>query len=95
MNPTFHIDVAIIGGGIAGLWLLAQLRERGYGALLIESNQLGSGQTLCAQGIIHGGTKYRLRGTAGPTQVDGARIALQHNLGLGGACVVTLYGRNA
>ncbi len=24
-------------------------------------------------------------------QVDGARVALQHNLGLGGACVVTLY----
>lgn len=67
MNRTFHIDVAIIGGGIAGLWLLAQLRERGYGALLIESNQLGSGQTLCAQGIIHGGTKYRLRGAADPT----------------------------
>lgn len=67
MNSTLNIDVAIIGGGIAGLWLLARLRERGYGALLIESNQLGSGQTLCAQGIIHGGTKYRLRGSAGPT----------------------------
>jgi hypothetical protein len=23
--------------------------------------------------------------------VEGARLALQHNLGLGGACVVTLY----
>ena len=33
----------------------------------------------------------QLRGTAGPTQVAGARTALQHNLGLGGACVVTLY----
>ena len=67
MNPTFNIDVAIIGGGIAGLWLLAQLRERGYGALLIESDRLGAGQTLCAQGIIHGGAKYGLRGYAGPT----------------------------
>ena len=27
------------------------------------------------------------------TQVDGARLGLQHNLGLGGACVVTLYER--
>lgn len=35
----------------------------------------------------------QLRGTADKRQVDGARIALQHNLGLGGACVVTLYGR--
>lgn len=67
MNPTFNIDIAIIGGGIAGLWLLARLRKRGYGALLIESEQLGAGQTLCAQGVIHGGAKYGLRGYAGPT----------------------------
>ncbi|MFV3126686.1 lipid-transfer protein [Niveispirillum sp. KHB5.9] len=35
----------------------------------------------------------QLRGSAGGTQVDGARLALQHNMGMGGACVVTLYGR--
>jgi len=34
---------------------------------------------------------WQLRGTAGDRQVEGASIALQHNLGLGGACVVTLY----
>ena len=34
---------------------------------------------------------HQLRGSAEQRQVDGARIALQHNLGLGGACVVTLY----
>lgn len=33
----------------------------------------------------------QLRGTAGQRQVPGARIALQHNLGLGGAAVVTMY----
>ena len=32
-----------------------------------------------------------VRGQAGERQVEGARIALQHNLGLGGACVVTIY----
>ena len=32
-------------------------------------------------------------GTAEQRQVEGARLALQHNLGLGGACVVTLYER--
>ncbi|MBL4800490.1 MAG: lipid-transfer protein [Emcibacter sp.] len=37
----------------------------------------------------------QIRGTAGKTQVDGARFALQHNLGLGGACVITLYGKSA
>ena len=33
----------------------------------------------------------QLRGTAGQRQVPNARIGLQHNLGLGGAAVVTLY----
>ncbi len=36
----------------------------------------------------------QLRGRASVRQVEGARIALQHNLGLGGACVVTLYRRD-
>lgn len=62
MNPTFNINVAIIGGGIAGLWLLARLHERGYSALLIEGDRLGAGQTICAQGIIHSGAKYTLHG---------------------------------
>lgn len=61
-NSILKVDVAIVGGGIAGLWLLARLRQRGYGALLIESEQLGTGQTVCAQGIIHGGAKYALHG---------------------------------
>lgn len=33
----------------------------------------------------------QLRGVAGQRQVRGAKIALQHNLGLGGAAIVTLY----
>jgi acetyl-CoA acetyltransferase len=35
----------------------------------------------------------QLRGTPEARQVQGARLALQRNLGLGGACVVTLYER--
>lgn len=35
---------------------------------------------------------WQLRGLAGRRQVPGAKVALQHNLGLGGAVVVTLYG---
>ena len=62
LHPVLNVDIAIIGGGIAGLWLLARLRQRGYGALLIENQRLGAGQTLCAQGIIHGGAKYSLGG---------------------------------
>lgn len=36
---------------------------------------------------------HQLRGRAGARQVEGSRVALQHNMGLGGACVVTLYQR--
>lgn len=34
---------------------------------------------------------HQLRGSAASRQVEGARIGLQHNLGLGGAAVVTMY----
>lgn len=33
---------------------------------------------------------WQLRGTAGDRQVPNARVALQHNIGLGGACVVSV-----
>ena len=73
LNPILNVDVAIIGGGIAGLWLLARLRQHGYGVLLIENDRLGAGQTLCAQGIIHGGAKYSLGGqiSASTTAIAG------------------------
>ncbi|MBL4885830.1 MAG: FAD-dependent oxidoreductase, partial [Planctomycetaceae bacterium] len=56
------VDVLIIGGGIAGLWTLDQLRRSGYRAVLVENRALGFGQTITSQGIIHGGLKYSLRG---------------------------------
>lgn len=57
--PTLaEIDVAIFGGGIAGLWLLQRLRRRGFDAALFESKALGAAQTLASQGIIHSGVKY-------------------------------------
>lgn len=55
-------DVVIFGGGVAGLWLLAELRQQGFQTLLLETDSLGAGQTRYAQGIIHGGTKYALMG---------------------------------
>lgn len=61
-QPVTPVDVAIFGGGVAGLWLLARLRQLGYQAVLFESQALGTGQTRYAQGIIHGGTKYALTG---------------------------------
>jgi acetyl-CoA acetyltransferase len=58
------------------------------GGLLSKGHPLGAtGLAQCTE-LVH-----QLRGSAGQRQVDGARLALQHNLGLGGACVVTLYER--
>lgn len=62
MSETVNVDVAIFGGGVAGLWTLARLRNAGYNAILLEKESLGAGQTRYAQGIIHGGTKYALTG---------------------------------
>jgi len=62
MASDHQIDVAIVGGGIAGLWLLNRLRQQGYSALLFEKAFLGGGQTIHSQGIIHSGVKYALQG---------------------------------
>ena len=56
------VDIAIIGGGIAGLWTLARLQQSGYQAVLLEAQALGCVQSGASQGIIHGGTKYALTG---------------------------------
>lgn len=58
------------------------------GGLLSKGHPLGAtGLAQCAE------LTWQLRGQADQRQVEGARVALQHNLGLGGACVVTLYER--
>ncbi|MCW8279090.1 lipid-transfer protein [Pseudomonas sp. PCH199] len=58
------------------------------GGLLSKGHPLGAtGLAQCYE------LTHQLRGTAQDRQVEGVRHALQHNLGLGGACVVTLYGR--
>src|SRR5947207_2050847 len=66
MQNIVETDIAIIGGGISGLWLLNRLRTIGFSTILLESNALGGGQTSKAQGIIHGGTKYALQGALTP-----------------------------
>ncbi|MFE6806371.1 lipid-transfer protein [Streptomyces sp. NPDC057681] len=56
------------------------------GGLLSKGHPLGAtGLAQCAELV------WQLRGRAGARQVDGVSVALQHNLGLGGACVVTMY----
>ena len=56
------------------------------GGLLSKGHPLGAtGLAQCAE------LNWQLRGEADKRQVPGAKIALQHNLGLGGAAVVTAY----
>ncbi len=56
------------------------------GGLLSKGHPLGAtGLAQCYE------LTHQLRGDVGKRQVEGANVALQHNLGLGGACVVTLY----
>lgn len=56
------------------------------GGLLSKGHPLGAtGLAQCTELV------EQLRGKAGARQVEDAKLALQHNLGLGGACVVTLY----
>ncbi|WP_085704713.1 lipid-transfer protein [Pseudomonas sp. B8(2017)] len=58
------------------------------GGLMSKGHPLGAtGLAQCTELVWH------LRGQAGNRQVENARIALQHNIGLGGACVVTMYRR--
>jgi len=58
------------------------------GGLISKGHPLGAtGLAQCAE------LTWQLRGTADARQVEGATVALQHNLGLGGACVVTMYKR--
>jgi len=55
------------------------------GGLLSKGHPLGAtGLAQCFELVI------QLRHQAGPRQVEGARLGLAHNIGLGGACVVTL-----
>ena len=60
------------------------------GGLISKGHPIGAtGLAQCAE------LTWQLRGEAGERQVQGARVALQHNLGLGGAAVVTLYRNDA
>ena len=60
------------------------------GGLISKGHPLGAtGLAQCCE------LNWQLRGLAGKRQVEGAKVALQHNLGMGGAGVVTMYKKMA
>ena len=59
------------------------------GGLLSKGHPLGAtGLAQCAE------LNWQLRGECGKRQVEGAKVGLQHNIGLGGAAVVTMYRKD-
>lgn len=59
------------------------------GGLLSKGHPLGAtGLAQCAELV------WQLRGKCGERQVEGAKVGLQHNIGLGGSAVVTMYRKN-
>ncbi|HYB24306.1 MAG TPA: lipid-transfer protein, partial [Solirubrobacteraceae bacterium] len=83
------------------------LAEEGHGHELVDGQQttyggrwvvnpsgglISKGHPLGATGLAQCSELcWQLRGQADGRQVDGAQAALQHNIGLGGAAVVTVY----
>src|SRR5262245_9280682 len=87
-----RVDVAVIGGGIAGLWIVERLRARGHRVLCIERTAFGDGQTIRSQGMIHGGLKYALNGTFGPASRSLAAMPARWRECLAGRDVPDLRG---
>jgi acetyl-CoA acetyltransferase len=60
------------------------------GGLISKGHPLGAtGLAQCSE------LTWQLRGTADKRQVDNVKVALQHNIGLGGAAVVSIYRKAA
>lgn len=87
--------LGLCGEGEAEKWIWdgqntygGQVVTNPSGGLLSKGHPLGAtGLAQCAELV------WQLRGKTGKRQVENARLALQHNLGLGGACVITMYQR--
>src|ERR1700674_3483911 len=79
MNSSrFEVDFAIVGAGVAGLWLSAELLRRGSRVLLIDYRLIGQFASSRNQGWLHSGSMYAaLNGSTLPGGV--ARVCLESN----------------
>lgn len=85
LSPPGKAHELVRGGGIT---YGGKVVINPSGGLISKGHPLGaSGIAQCAELVWH------LRGWANNRLVDGTKVALQHNLGLGGAVVVTVYKR--
>lgn len=94
MSSPAQTDIAILGGGIAGLWLLNRLRNAGHPAVLLTAGELGAEQTVASQGMIHGGLKYALAGTLSGESEAIAAMPARWNACLAGTGEIDLSAVN-
>ncbi|NQV65535.1 MAG: FAD-dependent oxidoreductase [SAR86 cluster bacterium] len=94
MTHQPHTQIAIIGGGISGLWLLNVLGNLGYSVVLLEQKALGQAQTFASQGMIHGGIKYALGGFTTPASESIANMPETWRQCLAGSGPLPLAGVN-
>ena len=62
VKRPINVDVAIVGAGVAGLWVANVLAQRRLAVAVCEAAAVGGVQTIAAQGIVHSGAKYALGG---------------------------------
>ncbi|MEU7730257.1 lipid-transfer protein [Streptomyces sp. NPDC040724] len=87
--------LGMCGDGAAGK--LVESGATTYGGRWVvnpSGGLISKGHPLGATGLAQAAElAWQLRGEAGPRQVAGARVGLAHNIGLGGAAVVTMLRR--
>jgi len=54
LQETIDVDVAVIGGGLTGLWTARALRERGVSVVVLEAETCGAGASARNGGFLHG-----------------------------------------
>ena len=64
-NTDINVDVAVVGGGIAGVSVAAELTRAGRTVVLLEADRVGSGvtgHTTAKVSALHGAIYHRLSG---------------------------------
>lgn len=92
MENAIDVDVAIVGTGVAGLWLANLLSGKGLAVAVCEAEAIGGVQTIAAQGIVHGGLKYALGGRAGAAVAGLRTMPARWRAALAGRGEVDLQG---
>jgi glycine/D-amino acid oxidase-like deaminating enzyme len=54
LQETIEADVAVVGGGLTGLWTARALRDRGVSVVVLEAETCGAGASARNGGFLHG-----------------------------------------